>query len=135
MKEVRRRLFYHADEVIAVVGSRLLVAFNLAGPDASKEMLYFWSPSVETCPKGLRREESTEDIIDSLLPSPAELHQAIRLTLLAKLWTVKADHISNLVEAKLLALDQRRKVSFGRGQSPWVTRASVVQFLTQRRIS
>jgi hypothetical protein len=123
-------------EVLDSIADRALVAFNLAGPGAERRLPGIWSHSLlEFQPReqsGLRfsgKAHSTGDVLTDILPPGL---RDLRFEEVLRALGIKRRLLHVLLEAALLAAvpGTGDKVS----RAPVITRASVVEFLTARRM-
>ncbi len=125
------------DDVLALIGSRALPwAFDLARAGAERQFVAVWNGSIVAYKQNrVAAPEFASLTMDDVLADILPDRQALRaVELKALLASVVQGHIAHLIADKLIAPDARRNCGLGRGQSPWVTRASVAGFLQSRLI-
>lgn len=124
------------DRVLDLIAEHELVAFDLRGPRSEKAFPGIWFQSIrahwqrqhEGCQQPLGYNgEATALAIADLLP---EHRDRLRLTEVARLMCVTNGHLHNLLDAKLLTGIGGDRVC----QAPLITRRSVAEFLTARRM-
>lgn len=135
---VRCLLACDEDRVLQLIGDHQLVAYDLRAPDAARSYPAIWFQSIRDF--WIRREagfhetlfyngEADELVFRDLFPTRRE---ALRLGELKLSLSVTSTHLHNLLDAHLL-----RSVP-GTGdrvsKAPMIYRASVVEFLTGRRM-
>jgi hypothetical protein len=114
------------------------VAFNLAGPRAQRRLAGIWSPSLREYERqqsvGLEvrtrgPECATADVVTDILPSGG---RDLRFGEVLRALAIKRRLLHDLLQGALLDAvpGTGDKVS----QAPLITRASVVEFLTARRM-
>ena len=115
-----------------VPGGGLEFAFDLRGTGAGKAFPVVWQSSVLSYLRfGKGAGESLETVINNILGAD----KSIRSVALKSIFgCVEQGHVAGLVKAGELAVDATRPVTFGRAQSPWITRASAAAFLRKRRM-
>ena len=131
MKAAMVFLDRNEDDVLALVGDRKLVAFNVAQQGASRMYPLIWRGSVEAYQAGESVRPDDAAVVDDILPQ----RQSLRAVEVKNIFSCGQWLFQTLIDQGCIARDLRRPVHAGRAQSPWVTRASVAEFLKQRRVS
>jgi hypothetical protein len=123
-------------EVFDLIDEGALVAFNLAGPGAERRLLGIWShsllkyqPRARRDPRFCAKVRSTDEVLADILPPS---RQDLRFDEVLRALGIKRRLLHVLLEAALLVAvaGTGDKVS----RAPLITRASVVEFLTARRM-
>lgn len=114
-------------------------AFNVARP-GRKQYALVWRGSAieyksqfedpENRSPSPRREWNLQGVINDILPA----RDSLRAVEIKNLFSVNQGHVAHLIADGLLTVDKTRPVAVGRAQSPWITRASVAEFLRARRM-
>jgi hypothetical protein len=134
MKALMWLLERSEDDVMALIecGS-LEFAFDLRRQGTAKALPVVWRGSVYSyAGQSDVKSESVDHVVDDVLPPV----MSIRAVELKSIFGCCGQlHICRLIEDDSLALDTTRSVGRGKGQSPWVTRASAAAFLKARRMA
>lgn len=112
------------DDVVYLIEDRQFpYVFNIALPNASRRELRVWRECLN------RPDATLDDVIDSILSAGAL--PMLRCSSLRLRWVCSPSHIHNLIDAGCLmeAAATERKTT----QARFVTRASAVSFLAERR--
>ena len=134
------------DELLALIQSgQIGFAFDLRREGAARMLLAVWRGSAVKYRVDEQKSEEMawqyskfypgaatglEEVLHDILPE----RPALRSVEVKNLFTCNQGHLANLIADGALAVDGRRAVA-ARGplSSPWITRASVAEFLTRRR--
>ncbi len=121
------------DELVAEVTSgKVRFAFNLARQGADRQYLRVWNRSI-ICflnPE-LTQPQSLPEVLNYILP---HRRHTLRASDLMRSFNVSSQHVLNLIEDKCFAEVSGHADAAHPKASPVLTRASVVNFLTERRI-
>ena len=82
----------------------------------------------------LAQPETVEDVANAVLPPSSIITGNLRGTELQFAFNVTSEHVLNLIRAGLIKESSKSNWHQGRGGSPTIVRASVVQFLKTRRL-
>ena len=120
----------------AIESGELRWAFNIARPKSGKRSIRVLSQSVSeyiarTPAPRISDAEELAQIVRKLFPIYGA---AIRVTQLARDWNASGTHIIHLVDERELRLAKGSPRRAGRGGSPLIEVASVVEFLKRRRV-
>jgi len=120
----------------AIESGELRWAFNIARPKSGKRSIRVLSQSVSeyiarTPAPRISDAEELAHIVRKLFPIYGA---AIRVTQLARDWNASGTHIIHLVDERELRLAKGSPRRAGRGGSPLIEVASVVEFLKRRRV-
>jgi hypothetical protein len=127
------------DEIVAMVETGALVAWNIAHPQADRRYLAILSASVAEYQAALKAGtvgdcyHSTicpDEAINLLLPRHDK--PFVLGTEVAEIFNCGSTHVMNLIEAKALLILPRSTYRRGPGGSPCISLASFVQFLQNR---
>ena len=121
------------DAVMDLIANGHLIAFDLRGPEARRALPAIWSRSLRchaasSSSTSLARPKMSEILPDILPPGTRDLRFSEVMVALG----IKPFHMHNLMEAGLLQPVPGTGNNINR--SPVITRASVVEFLTRRRM-
>jgi hypothetical protein len=123
------------DEALFLVESGALpVAFNLASEGSRKRQLAVWRVCFwEYKSSGFSADRETGEALADIVPG----HRAeFRLREVTMMLSAKADHVRDLVAQGSLVVQGLRPVpAMGPKSSPYITRTSILKFLTDRRIA
>jgi hypothetical protein len=123
------------DEALELMESGALpVAFNLASSGARKRQLAVWRVCFwEYKEAGFAADRETEIVLKDIVPG----HRLdFRLTEVKNMFCAKPDHVRALLAQGQLAVQGLRPVpALGPKSSPYITRTSILKFLTDRRIA
>ena len=112
----------------------LPVAFNLASNGARKRQLAVWRVCFwEYKEAGFAEDRETEIVLKDIVPG----HRPdFRLREVTTMLSMKSDHVRDLVAQGSLVVQGLRPVpAMGPKSSPYITRTSILKFLTDRRIA
>ena len=127
---------FNEDEILAEIFSgKIKWAFNLAAADTERQFVIILTRSLVCfCEPTLTQPETLEGVANAVLPQQSLVTGNLRGTDLQKAFNVTSEHVLNLIRAGRVTESRKSATHQGRGGSPTITRASVVQFLKQRRL-
>jgi hypothetical protein len=139
MQTAKIALGINEDSVmVEIEDGRLRYAFDARSRGSRHAMPLIWRDCITAMQNGWPQPDvELDDAICCILlpPRPGEMASAFRaVQVRALLGACSQLHVWRLIQAGLLALDAGRPVKFGRAQSPWITRASLAEFLRTRRM-
>ena len=136
IKALAWALYRDESHIQNLIGDRKLVAFNLSSPSSSRNLIVIWTRSaVDYLANRPTSRPADDAVLADILPGTPSAFIPVRVTDLALLFTVTSDHVRHLIAERCLAIDTKRPVTFGRGQSPFILRDSLVRFLKNGRLS
>jgi len=126
---------FNEDEVLSEIQlGRIKWAFNL-GTATDKIFVAILTRSlVAYIDPALVQPETVEDVANAVLPPSSLMTGNLRGTELQFAFNVTSEHVLNLIRAGLVKESRKSNWHQGRGGSPTIVRASVVQLLKTRRL-